>query len=47
MNPIFRRNSDMPVDIQSRHYSGELTRVGGRELIKIDVRIISATIKFN
>ena len=40
---------DMPVDIQSRLLRvlqfGELTRVGGRELIKIDVRIISATHK--
>ncbi len=40
---------DMPYDIQSRLLRvlqfGEFTRVGGRELIKTDVRIISATNK--
>ncbi len=40
---------DMPYDVQSRLLRvlqfGEFTRVGGRELIKTDVRIISATNK--
>ena len=40
---------DMPYDIQSRLLRvlqfGEFTRVGGREVIKTDVRIISATNK--
>ncbi len=40
---------DMPYDVQSRLLRvlqfGEITRVGGRELIKTDVRIISATNK--
>ena len=39
----------MPYDIQSRLLRvlqfGEFTRVGGREVIKTDVRIISATNK--
>ena len=39
----------MPHDIQSRLLRvlqfGEFTRVGGREVIKTDVRIISATNK--
>ena len=40
---------DMPIDIQARLLRvlqfGELSRVGGREIIKTDVRIISATNK--
>ena len=40
---------DMPYDIQSRLLRvlqfGEFTRVGGREIIKTDVRIVSATNK--
>ena len=40
---------DMPFDIQARLLRvlqfGEFSRVGGREQIKIDVRIISATNK--
>ena len=40
---------DMPIDIQARLLRvlqfGELSRVGGRDIIKTDVRIISATNK--
>ena len=40
---------DMPIDIQARLLRvlqfGELSRVGGRNIIKTDVRIISATNK--
>ena len=40
---------DMPIDIQARLLRvlqfGEFSRVGGREIIKTDVRIISATNK--
>ena len=39
----------MPIDIQARLLRvlqfGELSRVGGRDIIKTDVRIISATNK--
>ena len=48
-NPFLDEIGDMPIDVQARLLRvlqfGEFSRVGGREVIKTNVRIISATNK--